>query len=138
LVADRSLVGPAIDEILRFHHPLQSTSTNRRVTQDMVLRGKQLRAGDTVRVGLGAGNRDPEAFADPDRFDIFRSSQVPFLSFGMGRHFCIGSTLVRFEGELALNAIADRWPDLQLVTTAPVKDPARHDRYLELLVEVPR
>ena len=138
LVADRSLVGPAIDEILRFHHPLQSTSTNRRVTQDMVLRGKQLRAGDTVRVGLGAGNRDPEAFADPDRFDIFRAPQTPFLSFGMGRHFCIGSTLVRFEGELALNAIADRWPDLQLVTTAPVKDPARHDRYLELLVEVPR
>ncbi len=138
LVADRSLVGPAIDEILRFHHPLQSTSTNRRVTQDMVLRGKQLRAGDTVRVGLGAGNRDPEAFAVPDRFDIFRKSPVPFLSFGMGRHFCIGSTLVRFEGELALNAVADRWPDLKLVTTAPVKDPARHDRYLELLVEVPR
>ena len=138
LVADRRLVGPAIDEILRFHHPLQSTSTNRRVTADMMLRGKQLRAGDTVRVGLGAANRDPEIFADPDRFDIFRTPDAPFLSFGMGRHFCIGSALVRFEGELALNAIADRWPDLQLVTTAPVKDPARHDRYLELLVEVPR
>ena len=91
-----------------------------------------------IRDRLGAGNRDPEVFAEPNRFDIFRTGQAPFLSFGMGRHFCIGSTLVRFEGELALNAIADRWPDLQLVTTAPVKDPARHDRYLELLVEVPR
>ena len=74
LVADRALVAPALEEILRFHHPTQSTSTNRRCTVDVELRGKTLKAGDTVRVGLGAANRDPEAFPDPDRFDIRRQT----------------------------------------------------------------
>ena len=135
LVADRTLVASAIEEILRFHHPTQSTSTNRRCTEDIALRGKTLKAGDTVRVGLGAANRDPEAFPDPERFDIRRQMAVPPLSFGAGPHFCIGSTLARFEARLAIEAIADRWPGLQLVTTAPVKDPRRQDRYLELIVD---
>jgi hypothetical protein len=136
LVADRALVAPALEEILRFHHPTQSTSTNRRCTVDVQLRGKTLKAGDTVRVGLGAANRDPDAFPDPDRFDIRRQMAVPPLSFGAGPHFCLGAALARFEARLAIETVADRWPDLQLVTTAPVKDPRRHDRYLELIVEV--
>jgi hypothetical protein len=136
LARDRTLVGPAIEEILRFHHPTQSTSTNRRCTLDVELRGKTLKAGDTVRVGLGAANRDPEAFADPERFDIGRKMASPPLSFGAGPHFCIGAALARFEARLAIEAVADRWPDLKLVTTAPVKDPRRHDRYRELIVEV--
>jgi len=136
LVADRALVGPAIEEILRFHHPTQSTSTNRRCVVDVDLRGKTLKAGDTVRVGLGAANRDPEAFPDPERFDIRRSMTLPPLSFGAGPHFCFGSALARFEARLAIEAIADRWPDLELVTAAPVKDPRRHDRYRELIVRV--
>jgi hypothetical protein len=135
LVADRALVGPAIEEILRFHHPTQSTSTNRRCTVDVSLRGKTLRAGDTVRVGLGAANRDPEAFEEPDRFDITRKPPVPALSFGAGPHFCIGSALARFEARLAIEAVANRWPDLRLVTEHPVKDPRRHDRYREIIVE---
>ena len=136
LVADRALVAPAIEEILRFHHPTQSTSTNRRCTVDVELRGKTLKAGDTVRVGLGAANRDPEAFPDPDRFDIRRQMAQPPLSFGAGPHFCIGAALARFEARLAIEAVANRWPDLRLVTTAPVKDPRRHDRYRELIVSV--
>jgi cytochrome P450 len=136
LVADRALIGPAIEEILRFHHPTQSTSTNRRCVVDVELRGKVLKGGDTVRVGLGAANRDPEAFPDPERFDIRRRMAVPSLSFGAGPHFCIGGALARFEARLAVEAIADRWPGLELVTTAPVKDPRRHDRYRELIVEV--
>jgi hypothetical protein len=136
LVADRSLLAPAVEEILRFHHPTQSTSTNRRCTVEMEMGGKILRAGDTVRVGLGAANRDPAAFPDPDRFDIARKPAVPALSFGAGPHFCIGSALARFEARLAIEAIADRWPDLRLVTTAPVKDPRRHDRYREIIVSV--
>ncbi len=134
LVADRSLVAPALEEILRFHHPTQSTSTNRRCTVDVALRGKTLKAGDTVRVGLGAANRDPEAFPDPDRFDIRRQMSVPPLSFGAGPHFCLGAALARFEARLAIETVADRWPDLELITTAPVKDPRRHDRYRELIV----
>ena len=136
LVADRSLVGPAIEEILRFHHPTQSTSTNRRCTLEVELRGKTLKAGDTVRVGLGAANRDPAAFPDPERFDIRRRMDVPPLSFGAGPHFCIGAALARYETRLAVEVVADRWPDLELVTTAPVKDPRRHDRYRELIVEI--
>lgn len=136
LVADRTLIGPAIEEILRFHHPTQSTSTNRRCTVDVELRGKMLKTGDTVRVGLGAANRDPEVFADPERFDIRRQMAAPPLSFGAGPHFCIGAALARFEARLAIGAIADRWPDLTLLTTTPVKDPRRHDRYRELLVQV--
>jgi len=135
LVADRSLLGGAIEEILRFHHPTQSTSTNRRCTEDVALHGKTLKAGDTVRVGLGAANRDPEAFPDPERFDITRRMAVPPLSFGAGPHFCIGGALARFEARLAIEAIADRWPDLTLITTSPVKDPRRHDRYRELIVQ---
>ena len=134
MVADRALVAPAIEEILRFHHPTQSTSTNRRCTVDVQMGGKTLRAGDTVRVGLGAANRDPAAFPDPDRFDITRKPAVPALSFGAGPHFCIGAALARFEARLAIEAVADRWPGLRLVTTAPVKDPRRHDRYREIIV----
>jgi cytochrome P450 len=102
----------------------------------VALRGKTLKAGDTVRVGLGAANRDPAVFADPDRFDIRRQMGSPPLSFGAGPHFCIGAALARFETRLAIETIADRWPDLALVTTAPVKDPRRHDRYRELIVAV--
>jgi cytochrome P450 len=136
LVADRALVGGAIEEILRYHHPTQSTSTNRRCTEDVTLRGKTLKAGDTVRVGLGAANRDPAVFPEPDRFDIRRQMASSPLSFGAGPHFCIGAALARFETRLAIETIADRWPDLALVTTAPVKDPRRHDRYRELIVAV--
>jgi cytochrome P450 len=136
LVADRSLMGGAIEEILRFHHLTQSTSTNRRCTVDVELRGQVMKAGDTVRVGLGAANRDPEAFPDPGRFDITRKMAVPPLSFGAGPHFCIGSALARFEARLAIEAVANRWPDLRLLTQAPVKDPKRHDRYQQIMVAV--
>jgi cytochrome P450 len=135
LVADRSLMSGAVEEVLRFHHPTQSTSTNRRCTVDVEMGAKTLRAGDTVRVGLGAANRDPAVFTDPDRFDIHRRAAVPALSFGAGPHFCIGSALARFEARLAFEAIAERWPNLRLVTEHPVKDPRRHDRYREIIVE---
>lgn len=136
VVADPTLVAAALEEILRFHHPTQSTSTNRRCVVDVELHGKTLKAGDTVRVGLGAANRDPEVFPDPDRFDIRRKMAAPPLSFGAGPHFCIGASLARIEGRLAIEAIADGWPDIRLITDKPIKDPRRHDRYLEIIVEV--
>jgi len=132
--ADRKLIDSALEEMLRFHHPLQSTSTNRRCTVDTEIGGKIIRAGDTVRVGLGAANRDPEVFPDPDRFDIHRKMPAPLLSFGAGPHFCIGAALVRFETRLAIEAVLDRWPDMRLLTEHPVKDPKRPDRYKELRV----
>lgn len=131
---DRTLIPGAVEEILRFHHPTQSTSTNRRCTRDVEMRGKTLRAGDTVRVGLGAANRDPDVFERADQFDIRRKMPAPILSFGTGPHFCIGSALARFEGVLALDAVARRMPSLKLLTVAPEKDPRRPDRYREILV----
>jgi len=124
----------ALEEILRFHHPTQSTSTNRRCTVDVEFAGKTLKAGDTVRVGLGAANRDPAVFNNPDVFDIRRSPRVPILSFGTGPHFCFGSALARMEANLAVEAIAARIPNIALVTQHPVKDPARPDRFKEIVV----
>jgi pimeloyl-[acyl-carrier protein] synthase len=132
--ADHKLIDPALEEMLRFHHPLQSTSTNRRCTVDTEIGGKTIRAGDTVRVGLGAANRDPDVFTNPDRFDIHRKMPAPLLSFGAGPHFCIGAALVRFETRLAFEAVVDRWPGMRLLTENPVKDPKRPDRYKELRV----
>ncbi len=137
LAEDRTRIPGALDEILRFHHPTQSTSTNRRCVRDVELGGRTLRAGDTVRVGLGAANRDPAVFNDPDSFDITRRSASSILSFGQGPHFCIGASLARFEAQLAIEAVVGRFPDLRLVTTAPEKDPARPDRYREIIVAVP-
>lgn len=131
---DRTMIPGAVEEILRFHHPTQSTSTNRRCTRDAELGGKTLRAGDTVRVGLGAANRDPAVFERADQFDIRRRMPSPILSFGTGPHFCIGSALARFEGVLALDAVARRMPNVKLLTTAPEKDPRRPDRYRQILV----
>ena len=136
LKQDRSLIAPAIDEILRYHHPTQSTSTNRRCTVAVEIGGKALKVNDTVRVGLGAANRDPAFFDDPDLFDIRRSPRVPILSFGTGPHFCFGSALARMEANLAIEAIASRIPDIALITRRPIKDPARPDRYKEILVAV--
>jgi len=136
LKQDRSATALAIEEILRFHHPTQSTSTNRRCTADVEMGGKTLKVGDTVRVGLGAANRDPAVFVDPDIFDIRRTSRTPILSFGTGPHFCFGSALARIEATLAIEAIADRVPGIALITRQPIKDPVRPDRYKEILVAV--
>lgn len=134
LKQDRSLIAPAIEEILRFHHPTQSTSTNRRCAVDVEIGGKTLKMNDTVRVGLGAANRDPAVFDNPDAFDIRRSAGAPLLSFGTGPHFCFGSALARMEANLAIEAVANRIPDLTLMTQRPIKDPSRPDRYKEILV----
>jgi cytochrome P450 len=73
-------------------------------------------------------------FDDGDRFDIRRKMPAPIVSFGTGPHFCIGAALARFETQLAIEAIADRMPNIRLITTKPVKDPRRMDRYQEILV----
>ncbi len=132
---DRSLMDGALEEVLRFHHPDQSTSTNRRATQDLEMRGKKIKAGDSVRVSLGAANRDPARFPDPDRFDIRRADNK-HLSFGNGIHFCLGSALARSETEVMFNMVLDEMPTLSLVTTQPIKDPRRPDRYQEILAKV--
>ena len=81
-------------------------------------RGRPVRAGDFVLLLLGAANRDPEQFPDPDRLHITRR-EVRHLAFAHGPHFCLGAPLARLEGQIALRTLLDRFPNLRLATTRP-------------------
>ncbi|MBW2316045.1 MAG: cytochrome P450 [Deltaproteobacteria bacterium] len=135
LRSDPALLPTAMEEILRFHHPDQSTSTARWVTEDVELGEKVLRKGDRVRLGLGAANRDPSQFPDPDRLDLARTPNR-HLAFGRGAHFCVGAGLARLEAEVAILATLDRFPQIELLTKEPRRDPRRMDRYEEIRVRV--
>lgn len=110
------LLPNALRELLRFESPVQYTG--RRVAQDMVLHGRQLQRGDLVVALIGAANRDPARFADPDKLDITRR-EGSHLSFGHGPHVCIGAALTMIEAEVAFRAILRHWPDLALMDAEP-------------------
>ena len=105
------LMPGAIEEILRYECPVQWTS--RVAGEDIALRGQTIKRGDIVLSSLGAANRDPEIFPDPERFDIRRKDNR-HLSFGAGPHFCLGATLARMEASIALTTILQRFPNLRL------------------------
>ncbi len=86
--------------------------TPRVTTKATVLDGVDIPAGAIVTSMLGSANRDPEAYPDPESFDIFRDPKQ-HLSFGTGPHLCLGMHLARLETRAALNALLDRLPDLQ-------------------------
>ena len=77
-----------------------------------------IRAGDRVFALLNAANRDPQVFADPERFDVTRGDSR-HLSFGFGIHFCLGAPLARLEGQIAVKALVERLPDLALAVDEP-------------------
>ena len=81
----------------------------RRATQDVTLSGITLSAGAIVVPLIAAANRDPEVFADPDRFDITRQGRG-HVTFGFGTHFCVGAPLARLEGRIAFGEIFRRLP----------------------------
>jgi len=103
-----SLIPAAIDEMLRFDGPAQMTS--RIVTEELELRGKEMKPGQVVLAALGAANRDPEQFPDPDRFDAGRSPNR-HLAFGMGIHHCLGAPLAVAEAQTAFAALLRRFPN---------------------------
>ena len=109
--ADRSLLPQAIEEALRWEPPLLLTT--RIVTRDTELRGVPIPTGSSVTVMMGAANRDPEFYSDPDRFDILRSPK-PHVSFGHGPHMCLGMHLARMETRVEVNSLLDRCPELRL------------------------
>lgn len=111
LVADPSLAISATEEILRYESSL--IGSNRTAFKDVQLGGKIIKGGERVLTLLAAGNRDPDVFLDPDRFDIERKGPK-HLSFGGGIHFCVGAELARLEGEIALTALATRFPSLNV------------------------
>lgn len=111
LVNDPTLAASASEEILRFESSL--TMTYRTAFADTTLGGHTIVAGQRVMAMLGAGNRDPRVFADPDVFDIAREGPR-HLTFGGGIHFCVGAELARLEGEIGLATLARRLPEMRV------------------------
>jgi cytochrome P450 len=111
LQADRFLIPSAIEELLRYESPIQYTS--RLAPQDMQMGGKTIRKRQAVIAVMGAANRDPERFPDPDRLDLARQDNR-HLAFAWGAHFCFGAPLARLEGEIALETMLRRMPGMSL------------------------
>jgi cytochrome P450 len=109
---DRSLVPQAIEEALRLETPLLNIT--RLATADTEVGGVAIPAGSTVMLMLAAANRDEERYEEPDRFDIFRQTPKPHISFGQGPHACLGTHLARIEMRVAVNLLLDRLPNLRL------------------------
>ena len=107
------LLGPAIEEMMRYDNPVQITY--RSALEDADIRGKLIRKGDLVNTIIGSANRDSERFSNPDAFNITRS-EGRHLGFGIGIHFCIGAPLVRLEAEIVFETILRRFPELCLAT----------------------
>lgn len=116
LRSDSALLPSAIEELLRFDGPVQATV--RVALEDVEMGGKRVPEGAFVIVSLGAANRDPAVFEDPDRLDLSRSPN-PHLAFGFGTHFCMGAPLARLEAEVAFEALLRRFPKLDLVNDTP-------------------
>jgi cytochrome P450 len=111
LVADAGLVAPAAEEMIRFDASLQIFE--RTATRPVEIHGTLVAEGQKIAALLGAANRDPAVFDDPDRFDVGRSPN-PHLGFGAGIHFCLGAPLARVEVQAVLGALRRRLPGLVL------------------------
>jgi hypothetical protein len=111
LRADSSLIPSAVEELLRYESPSQHTA--RLAPADVDLGGKVIRKRQAVIAVMGAGNRDPERFPEPDRLDITRKNNQ-HLAFGWAAHFCFGAALARLEGQIAFDMILRRLPQLRL------------------------
>jgi cytochrome P450 len=107
VAADLSLVPGTVEEVLRTEPP--GPFNARYVTRDVELYGQTVPAGSAMLTLLGAANRDPRRYDEPDRFDIHRKKGM-HLTFILGPHYCLGSALARLEGRVALEEILKRWP----------------------------
>jgi cytochrome P450 len=101
----------ATEECLRYDAPVKSIQ--RLASQDIEVRGKVMEKNDRIRWFISSANRDPNVFADPDKFDITRQPN-PHVAFGNGVHHCLGATLARVEGQEVFKALAERFPGLKL------------------------
>ena len=119
LLDDPSLLGTAVEELLRFESPLQLN--NRLCTEPLRIGGVELPAGSFVTLAIGSANRDPARFHDPERLDVGRKPN-PHLAFGQGAHACAGMNVARLEARIAFGRLLARCPGLQLRGT-PQRDP---------------
>ncbi len=121
---DPALAQAAVEETLRWESPVQTLT--RHVTRPAQLRGVAFQPGDTISCMVGAANRDPAFFPNPDTFDIRRENAAKNLSFGLGVHFCLGAPLARLEGTIALPLLFTRLPGLRLHPAYPTR-PVGHE-----------
>ena len=111
-----AIIGTAVEELLRFDGPVQRTA--RIPSEDIVIGGRTIPKGEMVMPFLGAADRDPAQFPDPQRLDLTRADNR-HIAFGMGIHFCLGAPLARMEGQIAINTLLKRLPKLALATDRP-------------------
>jgi cytochrome P450 len=104
-----------IEEVLRFHSPVQLSQT-RYALEDMQIGDASVTRGDAVLISLAAANRDPAKFGSSEEFLAHRQNPA-HLAFGQGIHFCLGSHLARAQGEIALRSLFTRLPGLRLATS---------------------
>ena len=130
LKSDPSLIESALDEFLRFDSPVQVTF--RTASEDIELGGRTIPRREHVVVFLGAANRDPERFENPNKLDITRRENY-HLSFAAGPHRCIGEVLAKVEGRIAFETILRRMPKLALADKNPKWRPAMSLRGLQSL-----
>lgn len=116
---DPALIGPAVDEVLRYTGP--ATLVSRFAKEDLEIGGTAIPAGSFVRVMLGAARRDPARFPAPSTFDIHRSGGWD-LAFGHGVHYCLGAQLAKLEGEVGIGALLRRFPDLSLAEDVEIRE----------------
>jgi hypothetical protein len=113
---DPGLVAPAVEEMLRYDSPVQLA--HRQVMEDIEVDGLRLRRGETVLTLLGAANRDPARFSEPDRFDVGRQGK-DHLAFAWGLHFCLGARLARMEAQLIFAGLRERFSSVDLAEEPP-------------------
>lgn len=111
LKLDAALIPLAVEELLRYESPSQHTA--RLAPDDVTLGGKSIRKRQAVIAVMGAANRDPERFPDPDRLDLGRQNNR-HVAFAWGGHFCFGAPLARIEGQIAFETLLRRMPNLRL------------------------
>jgi cytochrome P450 len=111
IAADRDLLPQAIEEVLRYEAP--SPVQARYVTTDVEFYGTKVPEGSAILLVNGSANRDDRKFTDGDSFDIHRRIDH-HLSFGYGLHFCLGASLARLEGRVALDEVLNRFPDWEV------------------------
>lgn len=126
---DAERAGGVVEEMLRYDPPLHLFA--RYCLEDAEVAGVRIARGETIGLLLGAANRDPARFPDPDRFDPDRRPN-PHVSLGAGIHFCVGAPLARLELQVALRVLFERLPSLRLASPARYRD-TYHFRGLEAL-----
>ena len=113
LHSDPALIDTAVEEFLRYDNSIQRQS--RVAREDFLIGDKQIKKGDYVAIMIGAANRDPEQFPEPDSLEIIRDPNR-HVAFGHGIHSCLGRPLARLEGQIAISAIVQRFPEMRRLT----------------------